>query len=94
MYYRDACSIPDPSSATVLVTGGYYTPDTVSRYSTVLYCTVLYCTVLYCTVLYCRYGLQGWVEDLPSLNVGRYYHGCGGYVSSGDMGSIIMCHVL
>ena len=62
---RKACSIQDPSSATVLVTGGEDTLKTVSRYS-----------------------LQGWVEDLPLLNVGRYYHGCGGYVSSGDMVSI------
>ena len=46
---RYACSIPDPSSATVVVTGGAHTLDTVSRY--VLYCTVLYCTVLYCSVL-------------------------------------------
>ena len=27
-----------------------------------------------------RYGTQGFLEDLPSLNVGRYYHGCGAYL--------------
>ena len=89
MYYRLACSIPDPSSATVLVTGGFYTPgNIVSRYGrdgwrTVLYCIVLYCTALYCTVS--RYGSDGWLEDLPSLNVGRAYHGCGSYVSDRDL---------
>ena len=66
MYYRYACSIPDPSSATVIVTGGfYYALDTVSRY-----------------------GLEGWLEDLPPLNVGRSRHGCGSYVSDGDLVSI------
>ena len=23
------------------------------------------------------YNSKGWVEDLPSLKTGRYYHGCG-----------------
>ena len=68
MYCRQACSIPDPSSASVLVTGGYYYAlDTVSRYGlegcTVLYCTVLYCIVLYCTVLYCVV-LQVWAAGM------------------------------
>ena len=62
MFYRLACSIPDPSSATVLVTGGWPTFATVSRY-----------------------GLEGWLEDLPPLNVGRREHGCGSYVSGGDL---------
>ena len=70
------------------------TMTTVGR-GTVLYCTVLYCillysTVLYCTLLYCRYGLEGWMEDLPTLKVGRWSHGCGSYVSGGDMVSIEM----
>ena len=52
---------------------------------TLLYCTLLYYDLLYCTVLYCRYGLEGWMEDLPPLNVGRFEHGCGSYVSGGDM---------
>ena len=51
MYYRYACSIPDPSSATVIVTGGYYFAlDTVSRYG-LEGCTVLYCTVLLTVLL-------------------------------------------
>ena len=53
--------------------------NTVSRYG------LGNCTVLYHTVLYCRYGLEGWLEDLPPLNVGRYGHGCGSYVSGGDL---------
>lgn len=55
-----ACSIPDPSSATVMVTGGEYTQTTVSRY-----------------------GRTGWLEDLPSLTVGRRQHACGSYMSGG-----------
>ena len=31
-HYRDACSIPDPDTDTVLVTGGEWTLTTVSRY--------------------------------------------------------------
>ena len=30
-----------------------------------------------------RYNAGGWVEDLPSLNLGRYYHACAGYTSGG-----------
>ena len=35
--------------------------------------------------MYYRYGRAGWLEDLPSLNMGRLHHGCGSYVSGGDM---------
>ena len=27
------------------------------------------------------YGLQGWVEDLQPLNIGRYQHACTSYAS-------------
>ena len=27
------------------------------------------------------YNSEGWVEDLPSLNMGRYSHGCGHFVN-------------
>ena len=27
--------------------------------------------------------LSGWLEDLPELNIGRYYHACAGYTSGG-----------
>ena len=65
-------------------------PGTAGRtdWRTAVDCTinyVLYCTVLYCTVLYFRYGLEGWIADLPQLHVGRFSHGCGGYVSDGDL---------
>ena len=46
--------MPDLTSDSVIITGGYDIMTTVSRY-----------------------GVLGWVEDLPSLVVGRYYHGCG-----------------
>ena len=86
MYQRYACSIPDPSTASVIVTGGRDTRTTVSRY------IQQGCTVLYCTVLYCRYGEQGWLEDLPKLNVGRDNHGCGSYMSGPDMVRILCGH--
>ena len=38
-----------------------------------------------CNVIFCRYGLEGWIADLPQLHVGRFSHGCGGYVSDGDL---------
>ena len=28
-----------------------------------------------------RYGIDGFMEDLPSLVVGRQEHGCGSYLS-------------
>ena len=30
-----------------------------------------------------RYNDQGWLEDLPDLNIGRQYHACTGYTSDG-----------
>ena len=29
-----------------------------------------------------KYNKDGWIEDLPSLNVGRELHGCGTYLDS------------
>ena len=29
------------------------------------------------------YNIEGWLEDLPLLNTGRYYHACTSYVSGG-----------
>merc|ERR1712029_1215594 len=31
-----------------------------------------------------RYSQTGWMEDLPSLNTGRYDHGCGTYLDSNN----------
>ena len=30
------------------------------------------------------YSVDGWVEDLPDLLIGRQYHGCGHYVNNDD----------
>ena len=69
MYYRLACSIPDPSSTTVLVTGGFYTPgNIVSRYGRDGWRTVLYCIVLYCTVLYCVKVWEGGMAGGPAIS--------------------------
>jgi len=56
-----ACSMADLTSPTVIITGGEYTMETVSRY-----------------------GTLGFIEDLPSLVVGRYGHGCGSYLREAD----------
>jgi hypothetical protein len=40
-----------------------------------------------------RYGVLGWVEDLPSLVVGRYYHGCGSFFR-GDGTQVYVCSSL
>ena len=60
VYFSEACSIEDPDTETVVITGGRYTSTTVSVY-----------------------GLQGWVEDLPSLITGRYWHACTSYKTAG-----------
>jgi len=59
MHYdtRNACSMTDLTSESVILTGGYKTRDKVTRYD-----------------------MQGFVEELPSLLVGRYKHGCGAYL--------------
>ena len=42
-----------------------------------------------------RYDTAGYVEDLPSLNEGRYLHGCGVYsVDSGDQVSITLYYTI
>ena len=58
---RYSCSLPDLTSPTVILTGGYYKMQKVSRY-----------------------GTLGYVENLPSLIVGRYGHGCGSYPRDAD----------
>ena len=40
-----------------------------------------------------RYGTAGYIEDLPSLNQGRYNHGCGAYTDdSGEQVIAITLH--
>ena len=60
VYFSLACSIEDPDTETVVITGGLNTPTTVSVY-----------------------GRQGWVEDLPHLNTGRWRHACTSYKTAG-----------
>ena len=59
---RFACAIPDPAGPSVVVTGGYNTKNTVSRYNR-----------------------NGWVEDLASMTLGRYHHGCAGFMRDGEL---------
>merc|ERR1711973_662937 len=59
-----ACSIELPEM--FILTGGFDTMTTVSRYTT-----------------------DGWMEDLPELNVGRRGHGCG-YFYNDDMQRVFL----
>ena len=51
----------DLTSDTLIIAGGYFTRNTVSRY-----------------------GVVGFIDDLPSLLVGRWGHGCGSYLRHDD----------
>ena len=42
----------------------------------------------YTETIVSRYGTSGYMEDLPSLNQGRYDHGCGAYY--GDDGTQVI----
>ena len=35
-----------------------------------------------------KYDEEGWVEDMPSLNQGRYSHGCTSFTSAGEQGRL------
>ena len=39
------------------------------------------------------YNSEGWVEDLPSLNMGRYSHGCGHFVNT-DNQVVRRCNII
>ena len=39
-----------------------------------------------------RYGTDGYMEDLPSLNQGRYGHGCGVYIDDSGEKVIVSTH--
>ena len=66
LYFSSACSIELPEM--FILTGGFDTMTTVSRYTT-----------------------DGWMEDLPELNVGRRGHGCG-YFYNDDMQRVSIKH--
>ena len=51
----------DLTSDTLIIAGGYFTRNIVSRY-----------------------GVVGFIDDLPSLLVGRWGHGCGSYLRHDD----------
>merc|ERR1711892_347638 len=61
------CSLTDLTSPTVILTGGYYKMQKVTRY-----------------------GTMGFVENLPSLVVGRYGHGCGSYLRDADATQVFL----
>ena len=67
MYFSDACSIPD--GASVLVTGGSRDLEEYAYY---------YDGGIGSSKVR-RYNLEGWVEDLPDLTVGRRMHGCAAF---------------
>jgi len=69
---ESACSIADHTSNTVIITGGRYTLRTVSRLTEA--------SIGMPTVS--RYSTSGHLEDLPPLNQGRYWHGCGAYIDN------------
>merc|ERR1712098_36754 len=68
-----ACSIPDQK--TLIITGGVYTTQTVSRYD-----SLSITGGVNTTQTVSRYDTLGFLEDLPSLNEGRWAHGCGAYL--------------
>ena len=39
-----------------------------------------------------RYNRSGWVEDLQDMTVGRYLHGCAGYMKDGELVSRYSIH--
>jgi len=66
-----ACAIPDDTSNSVIITGGTIITGGVETMRTVS--------------IVSRYSTTSHVEDLPSLNQGRWHHGCGVYRDdSGD----------
>jgi len=61
-----SCGIPDISSNSIIITGGYNNQQYSNQVT--------------------RYDEEGFVEDLPSLLVGRSNHGCGSFIrSDGNM---------
>ena len=67
-YFSDACAIPDGDS--VLVTGGRKYNNKDFKPTNVDYSG---------SAKVHRYNLEGWVEELPDLTVGRRMHGCAAF---------------
>ena len=72
MMLRDACSIPDPDSDTLIVTGGEHTLSTVSR------CGVMTRATCYCALYTCP-GTGGSTgsRTLPPSTWGDFATGAG-----------------
>ena len=66
--FRSSCAIPDPDTNTVIITGGGGFPYNRDENYT----------------LVSRYNKDGWLADLPPLNIGRYQHSCTSYVARGE----------
>ena len=64
-----ACSIPDPDTDTVIITGGNYSPYPPAPSPPLYRATSVY-------------NEKGWVEDLGNLNHPRRYHGCTSYIAN------------
>ena len=60
-----ACAISDPVTSSLVLTGGYHSLESVSRYTE-----------------------AGFEASLSSLITGRFWHGCGGYISEAMGGQV------
>ena len=72
-----ACSIELEDK--VILTGGYTYQSTVSFIFNLIPPSSN--SYLQANSTVSVYNFNGWQEDLPSLNQGRYNHGCGHYIS-------------
>ena len=62
-----SCSIADPVTSSLVLTGGYHSLEAVSRYTE-----------------------AGFEASLPSLITGRFWHGCGGFISEAGGGQVLL----
>ena len=70
--YRSACAIADPAGTSVVLTGGSYFISGHGVPGTP-------------GKTVSRYDRSGWMEDLPNMTVGRFRHGCAGFMKDGEM---------
>ena len=67
-----SCSITDVGSHSIIITGGFINYDDDGN--------LMDFDSRYTTDRVTRYDEDGFVENLPSLLFGRYYHGCGSFI--------------
>ena len=72
MYYRDSCAVTDNINEILYLTGHFSGQSHHSPYSKQV----------------TMYGPNGFLEDLPHLNVGRHNHACAGYLI--DSGQFVL----